>query len=149
MEGRRRGLKRKHDISNSSDCSRRGTRWLSEVLAGMRCTLDHEPRRVDDPTDGSSTYVNDINFFYMACIKGCVKCVEEILSATRGIANIEAQGPYQVTALDMAILHEDFQPSDARARVINLLRDAGGHSNVTTEESSGMISSDDDTTLER
>jgi hypothetical protein len=115
----------------------------------MRCTQDHEPRRVDDPTDGSSTYVNDINFFYMACIKGCVKCVEETLSATRGIVNIEAQGPYQVTALDMAILHEEFQPSDARARVINLLRDAGGHSNVTTEESSGMITSDDDTTLDR
>jgi len=93
--------------------------------------------------------VNDINFFYMACIKGCVKCVDEILSATRGIVNVEAQGPYQVTALDMAILHEEFQPSDARARVLNLLRDAGGHSNVTTDESSGMISSDDDTTLER
>ena len=71
------------------------------------------------------------------------------MSATRGIAHIEAQGPYQVTALDMAILHEDFQPSDARARVIKLLREAGGHSNVTTDESSGMITSDDDTTLDR
>jgi hypothetical protein len=104
---------------------------------------------VDDPTGAASTYVNDVAFFYMACIKGCVKCVEESLSATRGIVHIEAQGPYQVTALDMAILHEDFEPSEARARVIGLLRAAGGHSNVTTEESSGMLILDDDTTLDR
>ena len=93
--------------------------------------------------------MNDINFFFTACVKGCAKCVEETLSATRGIVHIEAQGPYQVTALDVAILHEDFHPSDARAGVINLLREAGGHSNVTTEESSSMITSDDDTTLDR
>jgi hypothetical protein len=85
----------------------------------------------------------------MACIKGCVKCVEETLSAARGIVHVEAKGPYQVTALDMAILHEDFQPCEARAPVICLLREAGGHSNVTTEESSGMITSDGDATLDR
>ena len=149
MERRRYGLKRKHDVSNSSDGSRRSTRWLCQVLAGQRCTLDHEPRRVEDPTDAQSSYVNDVAFFYMVCVQGCVKCVEESLRATRGIVHIEAQGPYQVTALDMAILHEDFQPCEARARVISLLREAGGHSNVTTEESSGMLTSDDDTTLDR